>query len=181
MENIVIELPKPKPLLEVKSQTVEFYLKDFLPLPKTKVTMLSGAGGLGKSFLAIQLAIRMICEKNDRKVLLWLSEDTAGESRERANQILTKVMGYTIKDTNSILKNIDIIGSDADELTPYIKDKSLVSLKNFFSLYSLVILDPLIAFFEGDENSNPQARRFVSVLTAISTVKLNSNISNNIL
>jgi len=174
MNNTGIKLPKAKPFSEAKSQKVEFYLKDFLPLPKTKVTMLSGAGGLGKSFLAIQLAIRMIREKNDRKVLLWLSEDTAGESRERANQILTKVMGYSIEDASSMLRNIDIIGSDTEELTPYINDNSLAPLKDFFNPYALVVLDPLIAFFEGDENSNPQARRFVSVLTAISTVNLQS-------
>ncbi len=167
-----IKLPKPKKFSEVKIQEVEFYLKDFLPIPKTKVTMLSGAGGLGKSFLAIQLAVKMIKEDGSRKVLLWLSEDTVGESKARAMKILTRVMGYSEDDANSMLRNIDIIGSDAEELTPYIHDNSLSALKEFFKPYSLVVLDPLIAFFDGDENSNPQARRFISVLTAISTTNL---------
>lgn len=176
MMNEEIKLPKPKAFSTVKSQKVEFYLKNFLPIPKTKVTMLSGAGGLGKSFLSIQLAVRMIQEDSTRKVLLWLSEDTVGESRERAENILTRVMEFSIEDASSMLRNIDIIGSDAEELTPYINDSSLSTLKEFFSPYSLVILDPLIAFFGGDENSNPQARRFISVLTAISTNNLQAII-----
>ena len=174
MEAQTIKLPKPKPFSKVKSQKVEFYLKNFLPIPKTKVTMISGAGGLGKSFLTIQLAVKMIQEDSSRKVLLWLSEDTVGESRERAEKILTRVMGFSQDDASSMLRNIDIIGSDAEELTPYINDDNLPILKEFFSPYALVVLDPLIAFFNGDENNNPQARRFVNVLTAISTVNLQS-------
>ncbi len=172
--NEEIKFPKPKAFSTVKSQKVEFYLKSFLPIPKTKVTMLSGAGGLGKSFLSIQLAVRMIQEDSSRKVLLWLSEDTVGESRERAENILSRVMGFSKEDASSMLRNIDIIGSDAEELTPYINDNSFQPLKEFFSPYALIILDPLIAFYGGDENSNPQARRFVSILTSISTVNLQS-------
>jgi len=169
-----IKLPKPKPLSETKKTKVEFYLKDFLPIPKTKVTMISGAGGMGKSFLSIQLAIRMIREVPDCKVLLWLSEDTAGESRERAEKILMRIMGTDQDDVNMMLRNIDIIGSDAEELTPYINDECLEPVKKFFAPYSLVVIDPLIAFFEGDENSNPMARRFLNILTAISAVNLQS-------
>ncbi len=171
-----IKFPKPKQFSTVKSQKVEFYLKDFLPIPKTKVTMISGAGGIGKSFLSIQLAIRMVQENSSKKVLLWLSEDTIGESRERARQILKKIIKISENDANLILKNIDIIGSDAEELTPFIKDDTLVPLKEFLSSYSLVVLDPLIAFFDGEENDNSQARRFISVLTAISTINLQSII-----
>jgi len=164
--------PKPKKLSEIKAKPVEFYLENFLPLPKGKVTLLSARGGTGKTFLLVQAAIKFIQEKKDRKVLLWLSEDESGESRERAENIVMRILGLEQGDTSILTENIDIIGSE--EMTEYINDQTAQEALKFFLPYDLVVLDPLIAFYNGDENSNSEARRFMQNLTRIASVNKQS-------
>jgi replicative DNA helicase len=164
--------PQPKKLSETKAKPVEFYLESFLPLPKGKVTLLSARGGTGKTFLLMQAAIKFIQEKKDRKVLLWLSEDESGESRERAENIVTRILGLEQSDTSTVTQNIDIIGSE--EITEYINDHSAKEALDFFTPYDLIVLDPLIAFYDGEENSNSEARRFMQHLTRIANVNKQS-------
>lgn len=152
---------KTNSLKDVVAKQPEFYLEGFLPIPRCAVTMLASVGGLGKSLLCIQIAIRMA--KQNNKVLLWLSEDSEAISKFRAIEI-----SKYIPDCKSDLSNIDI----CDEMPIHLEDKNFDKFKSSFKQYDLIILDCLIAFYGGDENNNSEARYFMNLLNKI--VKENS-------
>ncbi len=160
----MFEFPKPKPLIEVEQRKPEFYLKDFLPIPKSALTMLSAPGGSGKSFLSIQLAIRLAQNENC-KILLWLSEDPSGVTKHRAEEILNK-----IPDVGNHLRNIDIV----DDMPQHLTHQNYMEYKELFIPYNLIVLDPLIAFYGGEENSNTQARYFMNMLNRIARDNMQS-------
>jgi replicative DNA helicase len=161
----------------VENRDVEFILEDFLPLPKKAVTLLSAKGGAGKSWLVLQLALRYINQYPDRKAFAWLSEDPDFATKKRAEKILAEILtdcNYTkFNDINhQNYNNFSYLGS---ETRPFhfidydFKNKKINNLfyKLKYSLkdYDFIILDPLIAFFGGDENNNSQAREFMNLLT----------------
>lgn len=148
-------------LADVKSKSPEFILEDFLPLAKRKVTMLSAKGGAGKSFIAIQAGIRLSNE--GKKVGMWLSEDEVGEIRERADLINSRILS----DSNPLSENLFINGSE--NYPPQISKEFFELIKEAWKDLDLVIIDPLIGFFSGNENDNSQAKQFMSILTSIAT------------
>ena len=149
--------PTPRKLFEVQATMPEFYLRDFLPLPKQAITLISASGGSGKSFLCLQLAMRLINSGEAKRVLLWLSEDPAGVSRYRACELLKEVEGISIGDNDFTgLDVIDEPPTDSNFLNPKFSE----NLKD----YDVVFIDPLIAFFRGDENNNSQARLFMNMI-----------------
>jgi len=148
-------------LSEAKPTTPDFYLKNWLPIPKENLTMITAPGGSGKSFLSIQIALKMLLENKDYKTLIWNTEDTKGDIRKRTNQILN----YILNENDLDIKNIDII--DNSNLPIYFNDNNLQAFKDLFKPYNLIILDPLISFFQGEENSNTEARRFMNIINKI--------------
>ena len=159
----MFKIPSPKKLIECESKKPEFLLEDFLPIPKSALTLLSATGGSGKTFLTIQAAIRLV-QNPKMKVLLWLSEDPSGLTKYRAEEILNKL------NVGTHLNNIDIIDDMPDHLTK----ENFNEYSKLFSLYNLVILDPLIAFYGGDENSNSQARYFMNLLNKMAKDNIQS-------
>lgn len=161
----MFDFPTPKALLKVEEKRPEFFLENFLPLPKGAITMLSAQGGSGKSFLSIQLAIRLVNQNKNTKALLWLSEDPAWLSKHRAEEILNK-----IEEVGSDLKDIDII----DEMPQHLNFTNYNKYKELFTPYDLIVLDPLIAFYGGEENNNTQARLFMNLLNKIARDNIQS-------
>jgi len=154
-------------LNQIKPQAPEFILTDFLPIPKRKVTMLSAKGGEGKSFIAIQAGLRL--SREGYKVGLWLTEDESPEVRERADLIQARIL----HDNNPISDNLFIKGSETPP--PVITPELIQTIGEAWQGLDLVVIDPLIGFFEGSENDNALAKRFMSVLTAIA-VRNNQSI-----
>jgi replicative DNA helicase len=148
-------------LTNVEAKSPEFILEDFLPLAKRKVTMLSAKGGSGKSFIAIQAGIRF--SNQDKKVGMWLSEDEMGEIRERANLINERILFSKVQ----ISEHLYINGSE--QCPPQITVEDIEEIKYGWKGLDLVIIDPLIGFFGGNENDNSQAKQFMSILTSIAT------------
>lgn len=146
-------------LSEVVAKAPEFILEDFLPLAQRKVTMLSASGGVGKSFIAIQAGLRLVMQ--GKKVGMWLSEDEVGEIRERADLIKERILF----DKKSISENIFINGSEF--YPPSVTPDSFEMIKEAWAGLDLVVIDPLISFFAGNENDNAEAKRFMSILTSI--------------
>ena len=161
----------------IENKDIEFILKDFLPIPKKAVTLLSAKGGAGKSWLVLQLALRYINQNPNKKVFAWLSEDPLFATKKRAEKIINEIL---INDDNIQFcdidnpnyKNFEFLGS---ETRPFhfieyqYKNKKINSmfykLKYTLKEFDFIILDPLIAFFGGDENDNSQAREFMNLLT----------------
>ena len=161
----------------VEDKEIEFILKDFLPIPKKAVTLLSAKGGAGKSWLVLQLALRYINQNPEKKVFAWLSEDPLFATKKRAEKIINEIL-INDKNTqfddiqNPAYKNFKYLGT---ETRPFhfieydYKNKKINSLfyklKHTLKDFDFIILDPLIAFFGGDENNNSQAREFMNLLT----------------
>ena len=161
----------------VENRDIEFILKDFLPIPKKAVTLLSAKGGVGKSWLVLQLALRYLNENPNAKIFAWLSEDPLFATKKRAEKIINEIL---INDTqikfydinNPIYRNFKYLGSETRpfHLIEYdYKNKKINSLfyklKHTLKDFNFIILDPLIAFYGGDENNNSQAREFMNLLT----------------
>jgi len=166
---------KLKTFNKVENKDIEFILKDYLPIPKKAITLLSAKGGAGKSWLVLQLALKFINQTN-KKVFAWLSEDPDFATKKRAKKILNEILinhndTRYFDITHSIYENFQYLGS---ETRPFhfieyeYKNKKINPL--FYKLthtlkdFDFIILDPLIAFFGGDENNNSQAREFMNLL-----------------
>jgi len=159
----------------VEDRDIEFILKDFLPIPKKAVTLLSARGGAGKSWLILQLALKFINQTN-KKAFAWLSEDPLFETKKRAKKIINEIL-INHKDTkyfdinNTIYKNFKYLGSNTRPfhfIEYQYKNKEInplfYKLKHTLKDFDFIILDPLIAFFGADENNNSQAREFMNLL-----------------
>ncbi len=153
-------------LVEVDPKEPEFYLPDFMPIPKSATTFISAVGGTGKTFLAIQLAARAVQKNNTVKALVWFSEDPAGLIKHRAEAVLNKIKSAGLNHLN----NIDII----DDFPEPITKANAAEYQELFAPYNIVFLDPLIAFFGGEENSNSQARQFMGKVNQIAIQNLQS-------
>lgn len=158
-------LPKPTFHADIEEKEVEFILKDWLPIPKNTVSLLTAPGGSGKTWTVLQIAARFCLENRLSKAFLWLSEDPKSLSKSRLNKILSGVLESSASDLK-----IDI----ADDATPHLlniignkvtTDPIWHDMKKVFEPYDLIILDPLIAFFGGDENNNGHARFFMQLFT----------------
>lgn len=161
-------LPHPINHEEIEEKDAEFILKEWLPIPKNTVSLITAPGGSGKTWTVLQIAIRYCIENRMSKAFLWLSEDPKSLSKSRLNKILS-----TVLESSTTHLNIDI----ADDATPHLLniignkvtiDPIWYDLKKVFEPYDLIILDPLIAFFGGDENNNGHARFFMQLFTEFS-------------
>lgn len=158
----------------IKAKEPSFYCQEWLPIPKNTLSMISAPGGTGKSFLSIQLAIRIISENPDNRVLLWLSEDPLYYTKDRIDKIFIRIVPNLLEQKEKILNQIDIIG--AEQPTVYfdkLNEKELEQIGNELVVnYNVVILDPLIAFYGKDENNNSEARAFMNILNRMAQDRL---------
>lgn len=161
-------LPHPTCHEEIEDKEVVFILKEWLPIPKNTVSLITAPGGSGKTWAVLQIAARYCIENRMSRVFLWLSEDPKSLSKSRLNKVL-----FSILESSAAQLKIDI----ADDATPHLlniignrvtTDPIWHDLKKVFEPYDLIILDPLIAFFGGDENNNGHARFFMQLFTEFS-------------
>lgn len=122
----------------------EFILVDYMPLVKNDVNMLAAFGGTGKTWIALNCALK--AAESGMKVKYWIREATAGYLRYRLDELLN----FYPNMPRRIIQNI------------FFSD-----VQNDFNFklnahYDFVILDPYLSFFTGDdENSNKQNRKFI--------------------
>ena len=155
-------------LSDVTPASASFILQDFMPIPKGAVTILNSLGGIGKTRLAIIAADRFA--QADGKSMLWLTEDFPGQVRaifddlvnaglahkdsmRNMNLVLNEAIQMLYIDSKVAKLNIDIVKTLADSLLD--NDSGLL------------VLDPLLSFYGGNENDNSQADIFMLGLTAV--------------
>lgn len=150
-------------ILDIKEQEPEFYIKHWLPIPLGTITILSAPGGTGKTWLIVQLSLRFIIENPNKKAFLWLSEDLESITKNRMNQVCSNILSNTLDD-----KFKNIVTTDSNPLPLLERDKGVFKMSSRFEQlkvelrdYDLIVLDPLLAFYGGDENDNSQARLFM--------------------
>lgn len=156
-----------KDIDEVENEETKFILTNWLPFPEKTVSIITAPGGTGKSWLVLQLAIRFLKENKNKKAFLWLSEDPIELTKHRFLKICNEIVFINPNELKGRLKisseqTIQVVEEKGKniEINPL-----LYSLKSTLKEYSLIIFDPLIAFFGADENSNSQARRFMQLFT----------------
>lgn len=147
-------------LLDVEDRDIDFILKNWLPFPKGVVSMIGAPGGTGKSWGALQVANRFIDENPYSKAAVWLSEDQPATSKGRHKAISTEVMN----NIHSNYRNVHIPKERPKQLIVDGKfdHHTFYRMRQSLKGYDLVILDPLRAFFGGDENSNSDANLFMA-------------------
>ena len=158
-----------KRLSEIEGKNAEFIGKSFLPFPKDSVSMLVAGGGVGKTFLLLQAAMRIINE-DKLKVFMWLTEDRLEICKKRIEIIAERIMQSSVYTYDG---NLFIAGSDSEP--PHFLEETREGMRISSEFYrfqklmedfDVIIIDPLIGVFGGDENSNPQAKQFISLFTS---------------
>ena len=139
--------------------------------------MISSEGGVGKSYLAIQLAIRIAIENLKYRILFWSTEDMLPNIKKRMEDIwYSFLLGYN-EMKPIIFSQINIIGAEAGAIYfDRLNNTEKNQLKQEMLHYDVIILDPLIAFYSGEENSNAEARKFMEFLRSIIVKKMMSII-----
>ena len=162
------------PINNIEAKESEFIGKNWLPFPKRAVSLVTAGGGVGKSFLLLQAALRII-DENNSKVFMWLSEDPIELSKFRYEMIVNKVLKSNM---DKYKNNLDIAGSDSETIHFLEEDRNKVNVSGLFyqfkamlKNYDVIILDPLIAMFGGDENNNAHAKQFINLFARWATVE----------
>ncbi len=149
---------------DLDTKKAEALLTDIMPIPKSEVSILAAAGGVGKSFLSIQMALEY-SNRHQGNVGLWLSEDSEAQVGFR-RKVLKEKLG--IKDKSKRIATITI------DPEPFIKRNSYGAytpnyevLEKFIEWAAalnikFLIIDPIINFFGGNENDSSQARMFTA-------------------
>ncbi len=156
-------LLRSKSVVEIEARDAEFLTQNWLPIPKGSVTLISAGGGTGKTWVTLQEAVHAVMEDSRLKVFMWLTEDHAGIVRSRFDAICDKIVFNVPEEA----KRRIIISSDAPMVMlqrirgGYGVSPKFHLLKRELSDYGLIIIDPLLAFYGGDENDNSQARLFM--------------------
>jgi len=160
------------PLAKVVPEEAKFVCKTWLPFPMHTVSMVTAGGGVGKSFLLLQSAMRMIRDEGLR-IFMWLSEDPLSLSKYRAEMIASEILET---DIDPISEKLHLAGAEAETIHFLEESRGGVEVsskfyrfKRMLQEYDVIILDPLIAMFGADENNNAHARLFVNLFTRWAT------------
>ena len=165
-----------RPLSEIEPAKATFIMTGFIPLPLGAVSMLNSNGGVGKTRLALLMADKL-SRLEEKKSLLWLTEDYPGMVRHIYDQFIEEGM----VDPKS-LNDIYVLERDAVQLAyienrifkPNYKELEAISNEVIDVGASLLVLDPLLSFYGGNENDNSQADIFMLGLVEMAQ---NLNIS----
>ena len=131
-------------------------------LPAGYISVAVGAGGTGKTYMALKLAFD--ASKAGKKTLLWLTEDSKFNIKDRLH-FLENVYEYDIATTNA-----EIAYDNPEPIlkTQYgvlqIDRQALKKYQKIFSGFDLIILDPLMNFFGGNNNDNTANRLFLNAM-----------------
>ena len=172
------------PNLTMKDRKGLFITYDFIPFPRNAVSLIAAMGGSGKTFLSIIVACEHILKEYEQgknsKVLLWLSEDPDYVVADRLNLVMNIIRDYSAEQVAIIAENLYFW--TASDHFPFhfaqLHGSNLVENKEIFPLFKeqidemgvdLVIIDPLLNFYGGEENSNSQARSFINILNRWAT------------
>lgn len=153
----------------VKPEYPSIVCRKYLPLIKNEINLISAPGGVGKTFAALVLALHFLHEDMTGKstAYIWATEDTTGlmKAREMAvvNQYLSSGTDFR-GDASRIC-----YGYSHDRFTEkvggtYRPTSYFTDAMKSLAAFDIVVFDPLLNFFGGEENDNAQARAFMTML-----------------
>jgi hypothetical protein len=143
---------------ELSKKRPPVFCRSFIPVMQGAVSMLYAGGGTGKSYTAIRIAIEFALETR-QKAALWLTEDSEGENRFRFDSLVKQDYLSNEKFLN---ENIMFVASKPIQLTKLDGGNAVISQEYWdvrleLADFGLVVVDPLLQFNGGDENSNTHA------------------------
>lgn len=172
-KSIYDDFLKLRSINEIKEKKVEVIGKSYIPFPQGTVSLIVAPGDTGKTFVSINIALHFTLEniknKSNKKIFAWLSEDAEGIIKDRYNAILSTL--FSEKD-QLLIKDREDLYQITDEMSFEVlnqKNREFHTNEYFYILkqklkdFSLIILDPLLGFYTGDENDNSYARRFMQL------------------
>ena len=160
------ELFKMTPASFIEAKDADFITKEFIPVPKKTVTIFSAGGGTGKTSLLLQLAMHYLHENPKDKAFCWLSEDPLGLTKHRLNHVISGLFPKGNETLHRLILSEDLTFPTLLEINRSMSINPLFyKMKLILKDFKLIILDPLIAFFGGDENNNAQAKLFMQLFT----------------
>jgi replicative DNA helicase len=142
--------------------TIEGGQKFIAGLPAGYISVAVGAGGIGKTYFALKLAYE--AGKIGKKTLCWLTEDSKFNMKDRLH-FLANVYKYDIPSTNAEIAYDNpepILHTEYGVLK--INRQAIKKYQKIFSGFDLIILDPLMNFFEGNNNDNTANRLFLNAM-----------------
>ncbi len=147
---------------DIEAKEPEFFCKSWMPIPKGTTSMVVAPGGTGKTWFVLQLALRIVREDHKSKVFLWLSEDPDGIVRGRYDAIKKNILigKYDVGDRIDISTEDPLLLLETHGKTAKLSSK-FYAMKRELREYDVIVIDPLLAFYGGDENDNSQARVFM--------------------
>jgi len=147
---------------DIKPKEPEFFCKSWMPIPKGTTSMVVAPGGTGKTWYVLQLALRIAQEDKSNKIFLWLSEDPEGIVRDRYDAIKSKILtgSYAVDSQIDISTEDPLLLIETQGKTAKLSSK-FYAMKRELREYNVIVIDPLLAFYGGDENDNSQARIFM--------------------
>ncbi len=167
------------PQRDFDQQLASYVNADFVPIKKNAVSMITAPGGTGKSFLVLMMLMRYVID-HQRPVLYVSVEDDIDDITDRIKHIIQTTWDlkdgerdsaeYLVAEYLSIMPRGGGFGVLRDPSKPgYEVDQHKASeLKLIMSGIDILVLDPLISFYGGQENSNGDARVFMDTLNALS-------------
>ena len=124
--------------------------------------MVVAPGGTGKTWYVLQLALRIAREDKSNKIFLWLSEDPEGIVKSRYDAIKSKILigNYDVDSQIDISTEDPLLLIETHGKSAKLSSK-FYAMKRELRDYNVIVIDPLLAFYGGDENDNSQARVFM--------------------
>lgn len=152
-----------KKLTTIEVKTQEFILSNFMPFPKNTIGLVSSKGGLGKTNLSLKLASEFI-NNHTGNVGLWLTEDEAGNIKYRFDSLLRSGIVEPFNENRALLFEQDPIHFGKVQNREFVIDNEAINNLKMFCIEQdirFLVIDPLLAFYGGQENDNSQARMFM--------------------
>lgn len=150
----MIKIKKPT---HMTSTLPKVHCQDYLPIIEGAVMMLYSGGGVGKSFAAIREAVEFAITTG-KKSILWLTEDPEGENRDRYERLIKE----QARPRDYFDQRIDFVTDSPVKFTK-LRDSNPELTDEFWQIrlqlyeYDFIVLDPLLQFHGGEENSNTHA------------------------
>ncbi len=158
--------------LQQEVPPIQWLIQNFLA--ENKVGSVVAKGSTGKSWFLLQLAVSIASgmdfmgmknPNNGGNVLYIMGEEDKDDIHRRISSIKTSYKN-SITNESEVNKNLSFLCVNGQNVTLNAQSKLRKDLKLYIQIHEpkLIILDPAIRFFEGDENNSRDATKFVEIL-----------------
>lgn len=160
----------------------ELICTKYLPLRRNLMNNISADGGVGKTTISLILSIIFVLEEKydygrESYALFWASEDNSSDLVSNFNTICDDLLKLSQEDKEYAIAHITLVDTQ-QEIPEFLsgdrfnrkRTKEYADFLEMIEPFSLIILDPLLAFFSAsdlNENDNSDAKKFMMLFTSI--------------